>query len=448
MSTEVEVRETHVDASTNEQRRGQRIKQRLTRNALLRHNMLLFIANMATSAFSYLFHPITGHLLGPQGYGSIASLLALAAVLLIPTQFVANISTKFTADLAANGHFGQVNYLLRHATRYALLAGALMTAVFIGFSPVFSSFLRLPSVQPVMIISLGFALSFATPLNSGAIQGRQNFGWLAFLNFLVPFLRVITTVAVLLLGFGINGILLAGLFNGIVVYTLSFIPLRDILRVPQVRIPSLKPLFTYSVGATLSLGGSILLTTTDTLLAKHFLSPVQAGYYAALATIGRIVFYVGGSFVWVMFPKVATLKQQGRPYAIVFAWTIAAVFALSAAALLVLWLFPGQVITLIFRAPAAVARQVQWYGLAMLLLALATVFMYYFLSLGKMFFVPVLLSCCALQAIAIMIWHGSIAQITAAMVAAMAVLLGGMATLYVVDVARDSRGRNSNSVVQ
>jgi hypothetical protein len=75
----------------------------------------------------------------------------------------------------------------------------------------------------------------------------------------------------------------------------------------------------------------------------------------------------------------------------------------------------------------------------MLLLALANVLMYYFLSLGQMAFVPILLICCGLQAALIMVWHGSIAQIVAVMVAVMATLLCGIAALCAVQLARDSR---------
>jgi O-antigen/teichoic acid export membrane protein len=288
-------------------------------------------------------------------------------------------------------------------------------------------------------MGLGMVLAFAAPLNVGVIQGRQQFKWFAFLNICVALLRVVSTTVVLLLGFGMTGVLLASLINGVVIYALSFVPLRDVLRAPQARVPSFKPLLTYSFGAVLTIGGSTLLLNTDTILAKHFLSSTDAGYYAALTKMGQSVLFVGGSMVLVMFPKVAALQQQGRPHRGVLVWTMAGVFALSACVLFFFWLFPSQIITLIFHAPAVVSRQLFWYGLAMLLLALANVLMYYFLSLGQMAFVPILLICCGLQAALIMVWHASIAQIVAVMVAVMATLLCGVAALCAVQLARDSR---------
>lgn len=409
--------------------------QRLASSSLLRHNVLLFAANMITAAFSYLFHPVVGHLLGPKGYGSVGSILALGAVLLIPTQVLVYIANKFAADLVAQGQLGQVNYLFRRATRYGLILGVLVTVLFVGLSPVFARFLTLPSTNLMVLASLGFLFAFVAPLPTGIVQGRQQFGWFALTNFLNAFLRVATTAVVLLLGFGIPGVLLIGVVNVAVVYVLNLIPLRDILRVPQVRVPSFKPLLTYSLGAMLALSGSTLLSNIDTILAKHFLSDTNAGYYAALAKVGQTVLFIGGSLVWVMFPKVAALQQQGRSHTGVLAWTMAGVAALSSAVLLIFWLFPGQIITVIFHEPVQVSQQLFWYGLSMLLLALANVLIYYFLSVGRMAFVPILLACGALQAGLIVARHATIAQIVSMMVVTMAVLLGGLVALYAVQMA-------------
>lgn len=412
--------------------------RRLQGSTLLRQNVLLFIANMATSALAYLTHPVLGHLIGPVGYGTLISLGALSTVLLIPGQVVTNTANKFAADLVAQGQIAQVNYLLRRLTRYALILGLLTTVVYVALSPVIAHALKV-STYFVVLSSFGFVLVYATSINGGVVQGRQQFGWFALMNLLGAILRVVVTAAVLLAGFGIPGVLISAVGNAVFLYALTFVPLHDIFQAPQERILSFKPLLVYSSGAVLALGGSVLLSNIDTIMAKSYLPPRDAGYYAALATMGRVVLFVGGSLVWVMFPKVAALQRQGRPYQAILAWTVLGVFGLSACVELVFWLFPGQVITLIFHAPAAVAQQLVWYGLAMLLLAIANVLIYYYLSLGQMAFVPILLLCCGLEVALITVWHGSIEHIVTAVVVAMTALLCGVGTLYAVQTARASR---------
>lgn len=413
-----------------------RFKRRLTGNLLLWHNIQLLIATGVTGIFSYLFHPIVGHLLGNVQYGDVISINSLFATLLIPTQIIIFVVNKFTADLSAQGHIDQVNYLLQRGMRYGLLLGALVVIVLIALSPFLASFLRLSSPLPVVVSSVGLILAFAPSFANGALQGRQEFAWFGVTNFLGVFLKDVFTAALILVGLGINGVLLAGPLSGALIYGVSLWALRHVLRGPQTRIPSLKPLFTYSVTSALAFAGITLLGNIDVILAKHFLAQSEAGYYAALTTIGRTVIWVSGSLVGVMFPKVTSLYQQNGPYKRVLAWTMGGVFILSACVVFVFWLFPGQAVSLIFHAPPQVTQQLVWYGFAMLLLALANVLLYYFLSLGQMFFVPILLFACGLEAVLISVWHGNISQVVGAVAVSMAVLLCGLATLFTVQMIR------------
>jgi len=264
------------------------------------------------------------------------------------------------------------------------------------------------------------------------------------LNFLTAFLRVVCTVLFLLAGLGINGTILASLVSGLLVYALSFVPLRDVLRTRALRLPSLKPLFSYSLGATLALGGSTLLTNTDTALAKPFLSAHDAGYYDALATMGRIVLFAGGSLLLVMFPKVATLNQQGRPHRALLAWTMIGVSILSAGTVSLFALFPGQVMTIILHEhiAAGVAQEIVWYGVAMLFLEIASVFVTYFLALGWMSFVPMLFACWVVQVVLLVLWHKNIAQMVTVMVVVMATLLCGIVAFYFWENARSREGNS------
>lgn len=413
---------------------GRAMRQRLMGSSLLRHNLILFASNMAASAFTFLYHPIVGHLLGTERYGTIVSFGAFTLVLSLPTQVIPNLYNKFTADLVAHDHVDQVHYLLRRSTRYAIFSGVVCALLFAALSPVIIDVFKAP-LSYALISSLGFIFGFSLPINQGAIQGRQQFAWFSLLNFLSAALRAILTTAALMVGLGINGPLLATLIGGVIVYALTFVPLRDVYQAPISRLPSIKPLFNYSLGAVLALSGGVLLVNLDTALAAPFLSRQDAGYYDALATMGRVVLFVGGSFLWAMFPKVAEAQQQGRPHRALLAWTMLGVTSLSVVAVVIFRFFPG-IITVILHEPAAVASQLFWYGVAMMFLASSNVLIGYFLALGRMAFVPWLLACCALQAVLLSLRHGSIAQMVTVMVTVMAALLAGLVVVYIVQEIR------------
>lgn len=412
-------------------RPGSGLWRRLNANALVRHNALLLISSLSASALTFLFHPIVGHLLGSDQYGTVVSFGSLALIISLPASIVPNLFNKFTADLVAHDRLDQVAYLLKRGTKYAVMLGVAVAIIFAVFSPYLAHTFKVP-LQYALVTSLGFVFAFSVPLNNGTIQGRQQFAWFSLINFLSSFLRVALTAAALLIGWGLTGTFIAGLATGLIGYAITFIPLRDIYRGTETPVPSLRPLLNYSLGATLAFIASTLLSSTDTTLAAPFLTHRDASYYDAIATMGRIVLFVAGSFVTVMFPKVATLHQQGRPHGAVLAWTMAGVCTLSLCVIGVFAVFPDKIVGVIFHdaVPLSVARLVVWYGVAMLCLEAASVLTGYFMALGRLSFVPVVFAAWALQVVLFMHWHSTIAQMVTVTVIAMAAQLGGLAVFY------------------
>ncbi len=414
-------------------RPGSGLWRRLNANSLVRHNALLLISGLSASALTFLFHPIVGHLLGSDQYGTVVSFGSLSMILSLPAAIVPNLFNKFTADLVAHGRIDQVRYLLRRGTKYAIMFGVVAAVLFAVLGPSLAHAYKVPLLY-VLLNSLGFVLAFAVPLSLGAVQGRQQFAWFSLVNFLSAFLRVALTAVALLLGWGLIGTFVAGFATGLIVYGLTFLPLRDIFRGPETRVPSLRPLLNYSLGATLAFVAGTLLSNTDTTLAAPFLTHRDASYYDAVATMGRIVLFVAGSFVTVMFPKVATLHQQGRPHGAVLAWTMAGVCTLSLCVIAVFAVAPDKIVGVIFQhqqaPPLAVTRLVVWYGVAMLCLEGTSVLTGYFMALGRLSFVPIAFAAWALEVVLFMHWHSTIAQMVTVTVITMAAEFAALAIFY------------------
>ena len=60
--------------------------------------------------------------------------------------------------------------------------------------------------------------------------------------------------------------------------------------------------------------GQILINNSDVLIVRHFFPAEAAGYYAALALTGRIVFFATWSVVTAMFPIVAQRHRRGEAH--------------------------------------------------------------------------------------------------------------------------------------
>lgn len=402
---------------------------------LFRLNTLLFAANAAGSLAAYLYHVVVGHLLGPSAYGTIATLVNLTYIVLIPSAIIQLVFARATASLVSSKQIGVLHAMWARLTGWLLGLGVLSAAIFsLGLSGVLTSFLHISGgVLPVVVVGLIFVVGFVTPLNQGVLQGAERFGWLAATGAGGAFLRVPLAALFIALGWGVSGAML-GLVLGLTVpYLFSLWPVWATVRAAPRQPVALRPWLRYSTTVTVAMICTTLLYNFDTILAKHFLTALDAGRYAALANTGKIVFFTGSSVVTVMFPKVAAAHTRGERHSHLLAFSLAAVLALSLAIVVVFGAFPGFVLSHMFGPAYVVVRgELLWYSLAMMLYSLAAVFVQYFLSVNRSLFLWLVACCCVGQAGALWMWHADIAAMVQVMVASMALLLIGLAILYAV----------------
>ena len=389
-----------------------------------RQSGVILGANLLAAMSSYLIHPVLGHLLGLDAYGTVISLLSLLSILLIPTQIVATAVSRQTSALYVTHQHAQLNDLIRRLTFVFIPLGLGISAILGVFSSQIASFLNLQSSQQVLIIAVVFVLAFVTAVNGGVLQGLQKFYWLAFVSTVPLIVRLILVITFLALGWGINGAVLGFVLTPILDYFISLIPLVSILKGARRPIPSLRPLWSSSATAAIALASTVFLVNSDTILAKHFLPTHEAGQYAALGSLGNMVLFMSGSVVTVMFPKVVALYESGQRTTHVMMQALLGVLALSACIESVYWLAPTTIVRLLFgSAFMAVAGHLAWYGLAMLFLALAQALLIYFLSVGSRVFILSATLSCGLQIALILVRHKSIEQFVQAVVIADSLLL-------------------------
>src|SRR6185437_9562242 len=58
--------------------------------------------------------------------------------------------------------------------------------------------------------------------------------------------------------------------------------------------------------------GQVIINNLDIVLVKHFFDATQAGVYAAVALIGRVVYMLSWSVVSSMFPFSAGIRSEER----------------------------------------------------------------------------------------------------------------------------------------
>ena len=177
----------------------------------------------------------------------------------------------------------------------------------------------------------------------------------------------------------------------------------------------------------------IIINNTDILLVKHYFDPYNAGLYASLALIGRVVYFTAWMFVMLLLPKVIELKKEGKKTHLILFKYIGYISFLSCIITTSCALFPETIVQLLFGESYLEISSLLWkYSLATSLFAVSNIFAYYFLSLDQ--YIPVIISGIfgLLQLILIILFHETLAQVVQMQIIAMFALLGIQVLFYII----------------
>ena len=115
--------------------------------------------------------------------------------------------------------------------------------------------------------------------------------------------------------------------------------------------------------------GQVLINNCDIVLVKHFFESREAGLYAAVAMVGRVIFTFSQSVVNSMFPLVAGTGEEERRDLKVIATALLLVLGIGCSVALALRFAPAGIWTSFFGPGFAVAGT---YGMPLSLVALCS----------------------------------------------------------------------------
>jgi O-antigen/teichoic acid export membrane protein len=177
--------------------------------------------------------------------------------------------------------------------------------------------------------------------------------------------------------------------------------------------PSLRRFWRYSLLVLWFMALSQFFYNFDMLFVKSFFSPEEAGFYGALLTIGRIIYFVGGAVPLVMFPVIANLKEDKslRRY-IVLGKSLALMSVLAVPAYLIIALWPEFIIKIIVGTKyLSIVPYLPGFALIMLGLTLVTVLSNYFLALANRRSLVILTFAALGEIILLNLFHNNLLQI-------------------------------------
>lgn len=378
---------------------------------LARGSAIVFAGTMLSNVIAYGYHLIVGRILGPEKYGELASLFSLSYLLNVPGLVVQNVIAKYVATYHATAEDGKVKTLFITATKWLILASLVIVLVTIPTYTGVSDYLHVQSPWYVFYILIASLVFFLATVITGTLQGYKKFTDLMVFGNIGIMLRL--TGGVLGAFYGVGATAFANMVSSILSYILSFIPLRFIQKVHAVPTKlSVKTVGEYGLPSLLCILGITSLYSTDVMLVKHYFSAFDAGMYAALAMMGKVIFFAGSSVAYVLFPVVAERNATGtRSHSLVY-MSLAIVGAISLGITGVYFLFPNVALQLLFGSSyLAASRYLSLFGLFITFYSLSNVLTIALLGLGRTNIWIILFVATLAQILGVSVYHATLDQV-------------------------------------
>ncbi|MCK5031158.1 MAG: oligosaccharide flippase family protein, partial [Thermoplasmatales archaeon] len=145
---------------------------------LLKHAGVMFIVSIIAGVCNYIYQLYMGRALGPEEYGIFGSLFAIFYIMNVLTATIQTSGARFISKFIGEGKEERIHYYIRGSIKRMFLLGIVMFLFFVFISGWLSSFLKIDSVIPVIILGSIFLFSTLLPVNLGALQGLQQFVFL------------------------------------------------------------------------------------------------------------------------------------------------------------------------------------------------------------------------------------------------------------------------------
>jgi len=387
------------------------IKDGLKANSIGQDSLIMVISAFLANIFVYIYQLSMGILLEPPEYGILLSLTALLIIISMFGDTITLIMSRLTSKYKAEARLAAINYVWYRSLKYTFIIGVLVFAIAAGLSPLISRFLKINNIGYLLITFSSWIFAFSLSGNWGVMQGLQRFLSFGLNRVLWALLRPAFAIILVSLGFGLIGGLAALPISYAVALIITFLLLlRNLSHAGKERV-NLDKTYSYAGLTLLAIFSITMLVNIDVVLAKHFLTPIDAGRYSAVSVLGRISFYAPMGIALAMFPKTSeSFEISGRHHRLFITSVLLAILIVGTICLAYA-LFPRPIVDLIFSDKyLIIAPYIFKYSLGMSFLSLSYLAMTYLLSIGRSRVAFILLAAMLSQLGMIGLFHSDITQ--------------------------------------
>jgi len=307
---------------------------------VLSGSIIMLLSAVLVSAINFGYTVTMARMLGPAGFGHVSAamtILMLASAITLAFQLVC---AKFIArNERAGARVNVYHSLLGKAWIVSVLVGA---GLFVSRKTM-SGYLHLPDPWILGVLALGISAYVPLGVRRGAMQGVCSFGRMSGNAIIESVAKFVAAILLVSLGYGVLGAVGAISASVIVAYLIPRLP-QEFNAVSERAVPAS---FREGTQAIVFFVGQVIINNIDILLVKHFFAPEQAGLYAAVALVGRVLYFAAWSVVSAMFPVSAAAKPREEDPNVILV-PLLFVLGIGVVFVLLLSFFPDLVVQTIF----------------------------------------------------------------------------------------------------
>lgn len=357
-------------------------------SSFLRQGVLVFAGVTYLNAAGFVFAAVAQRSLGPDGYGTLAALLAAMTVVTSLTTVAIPVLTRFAAEFRALDDGAHVRGLIVGTGRALAIGSVVLFLASLAAALPLGAYFRAPAAAIPATVALLIAVVVSNSYRAIA-QGLLDFEGYAVSMFLDGTAKIIAIVAFAAIGwklFGAIGAFFAGSATGSAMIVLRV--LLPALRSPEAPVRFDWRRIAYAAAGSASLAiSAALVGNVDVVVVRGAFDGTQAGLYAAAALAAKILLFGVGFVPQILLPQATDRRARGESTTGVLLASLG-IFAACGVACLALFAFFGPVVLRVLGGaryePASVL--LVWYGVAMFAMALVSLLGTYGIAMHRLAF--------------------------------------------------------------
>lgn len=395
---------------------------------LVTSGSFLFISTLVVNAGNYTINLLLGRWLGPSDFSEVSLLVTFMLMISFIALAFQLTAAKYIAIFESDINQQLSGAFIRWLRSKAFIVGSVLMVFVLIFSGFWQDFFQTSSYLPFIIVGLGLPVYLLMSVNRGVLQGLLNYKKLAFNYQYEMWVRLFISIALVYAGYRIIGVAVGLTLSLVITWWFSRVFFQKPNQENSIDYKDITKFLLIILAYECS---QILINNSDIILVKHFYPPFEAGLYAALALVGRIVYFGTWTVVTMLFPIVIKLEKEGKSHSKFFFGGLGLVALMATAIVGFCYFFPDFMVSILFGKNYLSIAPLLWqYAIATALFACSNVFVYYHLSLDHHQPVWITIIAGIAQIVLISMYHQDFQQVISVQILLMSVLFFTMVCFH------------------